>query len=65
MVFSPPPAPKLTELVACVGALLPADHGAALKVTALEEDAWNGGGRLTGGAAREAKHDSYSQRSWA
>lgn len=49
------PAPKLTEHVAHVGAVLPADHGAALKVTILEGDAWNGGGRLTRGAAGEAK----------
>lgn len=58
MVFSPPPAPKLTEHVACVGAVLPADHGAALKVTILEEDAWNRAGKLTGGATRKAGHGS-------
>lgn len=42
----------------CEGALLPANRGAALKDTILEEAACNGGGRLTGGAAREAKHGS-------
>ena len=42
--------------------MLPADYGAALKVTILEEDAWNRGGKLTGGAAREAGHGSAHRR---